>query len=92
MFLCQFLRTRGGHVELQQLQRNKADEVVGVVEARLRKEVEICDAIFALRMLMEKYRDGQKKLHCVFVDLEKDGLQWAKRQAVRSGREACQSS
>ncbi|KAK3574363.1 hypothetical protein QTP86_005143 [Hemibagrus guttatus] len=29
------------------------------------------DAIFALRILMEKYRDGQKELHCVFVDLEK---------------------
>ncbi|KAK3565057.1 hypothetical protein QTP86_032482, partial [Hemibagrus guttatus] len=55
-----------------------------VVEARLRKAVEICeqqygfmprksttDAIFALRILMEKYRDGQRELHCVFVDLEK---------------------
>ncbi|KAK3548082.1 hypothetical protein QTP70_004512 [Hemibagrus guttatus] len=55
-----------------------------VVEARLRKVVEICeqqygfmprksttDATFALRILMEKYRDGQRKLHCVFVDLEK---------------------
>ncbi|KAK3514152.1 hypothetical protein QTP70_005083 [Hemibagrus guttatus] len=55
-----------------------------VVEARLRKVVEICeqqygfmprksrpDAIFALRMLMEKYRDGQRELYCVFVDLEK---------------------
>ncbi|KAK3531996.1 hypothetical protein QTP86_002517, partial [Hemibagrus guttatus] len=55
-----------------------------VVEARLRKVVEICeqqygfmprksttDAIFALRISMEKYRDGQKELHCVFVDLEK---------------------
>ncbi|KAK3546774.1 hypothetical protein QTP86_001526 [Hemibagrus guttatus] len=55
-----------------------------VVEARLRKGVEICeqqygfmprksttDAIFALRILMEKYRDGQRELHCVFVDLEK---------------------
>ncbi|KAK3540881.1 hypothetical protein QTP86_002980 [Hemibagrus guttatus] len=29
------------------------------------------DAIFALRILMEKYRDGQRELHCVFVDLEK---------------------
>ena len=27
------------------------------------------DAVFALRMLTEKYREGQ--LHCVFVDLEK---------------------
>ncbi|KAK3536559.1 hypothetical protein QTP86_013749 [Hemibagrus guttatus] len=55
-----------------------------VVEARLRKVVEICeqqygfmprksttDAIFALRILMEKYRDDQRELHCVFVDLEK---------------------
>ena len=29
------------------------------------------DAMFALRMLMEKYKEGQRKLHCVFVDLEK---------------------
>ncbi|KAK3537905.1 hypothetical protein QTP70_024567 [Hemibagrus guttatus] len=55
-----------------------------VMEARLRKVVEICeqqygfmprksttDAIFALRILMEKYRDGQRELHCVFVDWEK---------------------
>ena len=55
-----------------------------VVERRLRAVVEICeqqygfmpgkstaDAIFALRMLMEKYREGQSELHCVFVDLEK---------------------
>ncbi|KAK3558849.1 hypothetical protein QTP86_030444, partial [Hemibagrus guttatus] len=55
-----------------------------VVEARLWKVLEICeqqygfmprksttDAIFALRILMEKYRDGQRELHCVFVDLEK---------------------
>ncbi|XP_042893327.1 uncharacterized protein LOC122267336 [Penaeus japonicus] len=28
-------------------------------------------AMFALRMLREKYREGQKELHCVFVDLEK---------------------
>ena len=54
------------------------------IEARLRDRVEISkqqygfmpgkgttDAIFALRMLMEKYRNGQRELHCVFVDLEK---------------------
>ena len=29
------------------------------------------DAMFALKMLMEKYREGQRELHCVFVDLEK---------------------
>ena len=29
------------------------------------------DAMFSLRMLMEKYREGQRELHCVFVDLER---------------------
>ena len=29
------------------------------------------DAMFSLIMLMEKYREGQRQLHCVFVDLEK---------------------
>ena len=55
-----------------------------IIEARLRDSVEISkqqygfmpekettDAMFALRMLMEKYREGQRKLPCVFVDLEK---------------------
>ena len=27
--------------------------------------------MLALRMLMEKYREGQRKLHCIFLDLEK---------------------
>lgn len=31
----------------------------------------VIDAVFALRILIEKYREGQKDLHCVFVDLEK---------------------
>ena len=55
-----------------------------IIEARLRDRVEIrkqqygfmpgkgtTDAMFALRMLMEKYREGQRELHCVFVDLVK---------------------
>ena len=55
-----------------------------IIEARRRDRVEISkqqygfmpgkgttDAVFALRMLMEKYREGQRELHCVFVDLEK---------------------
>ena len=29
---------------------------------------ETTDAMFALRMLMEKYREGQRELHYVFVD------------------------
>ena len=55
-----------------------------IIEARLRDRVEISkqqygfmpekgttDAMFTLRMLMEKYRKSQRQLHCVFVDLEK---------------------
>ena len=54
-----------------------------IIEARLRDRViskqqygfmpgkGTTDAMFALRMLMEKYREGQRELHCVFVDLEK---------------------
>ena len=55
-----------------------------IIETRLRDRVEISkkqygfmpgkettDAMFALRMFMKKYREGQRELHCVFVDLEK---------------------
>ena len=55
-----------------------------IIEARLRDRLEISkqqyrcmpgkettDTMFALRMLTEKYREGQRELHCVFVDLEK---------------------
>ena len=55
-----------------------------IIEGRLRNRVEISkqqygfmpgkgttDAMFALRMLMEKYKEDQRELHCVFVDLEK---------------------
>ena len=55
-----------------------------VVERRLRSELTFSeqlygfmpgkcttDALFALRVLMDKYREGQKELHCGFVELEK---------------------
>ena len=55
-----------------------------IIEVRLRDIVEISkqqcgfmpgkgitDAMFFLRMWMERCREGQRKLHCVFVDLEK---------------------
>ena len=55
-----------------------------IIKARLRDRVEISkkqygfmpgkettDAMFVLRMLMEKYREGQRELHRVFVDLKK---------------------
>ena len=55
-----------------------------VFEARLRKEVwvveqqfgfmpgrSITNTIFSLQMLLEKLKEGQKGVHCVFVDLKK---------------------
>ena len=62
-----------------------------IIEARLRDRVEISkqqygfmpgkgttDAMLALRMLMKKYREGQRELHCAFGDLEKayDRVPW----------------
>lgn len=47
------------------------------------------DVMFSLRILMEQYKEGQKELYCVFVDLG------AKREGellfeeVESGREVC---
>ena len=35
------------------------------------KEQSTTDAIFALRQLQERYREGQQDLHSVFIDLEK---------------------
>ena len=29
------------------------------------------DAMFALRIFMEKYEEGHRELHCVFLDLDK---------------------
>ena len=55
-----------------------------IIEARSRKEVTIAkqkfgfmpgrsttDAIFCLRILLEKWTEGQKAVHCAFIDLEK---------------------
>ncbi len=55
-----------------------------IVDARLRQEVEISkgqfgfmpqkgttNAIFMLRQVMEKYREKQREIHAIFIDLEK---------------------
>ena len=55
-----------------------------IIEKRLREKVLISDqqfgfmpgrsttdAIFALRQLIEKYGEGRKSLHCIFIDLKK---------------------
>ena len=39
------------------------------------------DAVFSLRVIMEKYREGQKGLHMVFIDLEK-AYDWVTQQEV----------
>ena len=55
-----------------------------IVEAKIRKEVMIAeqqfgimpgrsttDTVFCIRMLLEKWTEGQKAVHCAFIDLEK---------------------
>ena len=64
------------------------------IEARLRDRVEISkqqygfmpgkktfDAMFALRTLMEKYRESQRELYCVIIDLEKT-YDWVPREVL----------
>ena len=66
-----------------------------IIEARLSDRVgiskqkyglmpgkETTDAMFSLTMLMQKYRKGQRELHCVFVDLEKQLTTGSARRAV----------
>ena len=52
---------------------NRLRNVVNISEHQfgLMKGKSTTDAIFALRQLQEKYREGQQELHCAFVDLEK---------------------
>ena len=83
-----------------------------IIEARLRDRVEISkqqygfmpgkgttDAMFALRMLMENYREGERELHCVFVDLEKaydrvprEELWYCMRAKIRNSGKVCTTS
>ena len=76
-----------------------------IIEARLRNSVEISkqqygfmpgkgttDAMFALRMLMEKYREGQKELHCVFVESLQQGsaeIAVVLYEKIRNGGKVC---
>ena len=45
------------------------------------------DAVFSLRVIMEKYREGQKGLHTVFIDLEKAYDQVPQQEVWRCMRE-----
>ena len=77
-----------------------------IIEARLRNRVELSkqqygfmpgkgttDAMFVLRMLMEKCKEGQRQLHCVFVNLviaydrvPREELWYSKRKSRNSGK------
>ena len=65
-----------------------------IIEKRLREKTLISDqqfrfmpgrsmtdAIFALRQLIEKYQEGWKSIHCIFIDLEK-AYDWVPRYEV----------
>ncbi|KAK3513464.1 hypothetical protein QTP70_015459, partial [Hemibagrus guttatus] len=67
-------RTEENRQEYKELQRRVKREVSKAKQKaydELYTRKSTTDAIFALRIFMEKYRDGQRELHCVFVDLEK---------------------
>ena len=73
-----------------------------IIEARLRDRVEISKQQYGFMpgkettnaMLMEKYREGQRELHCVFVDLEKayNRILWEELwycEKIRNGKKVC---
>ena len=74
--------------QYERIMENRLRNVVDISEHQFgfMKGKSTTDAIFALRQLQEKYREGQQELHCVFVDLEKvydrvprDELVWCMR-------------
>ena len=71
-----------------------------IIDGRIRDETSIgaeqfgfmlgrstMDAVFSLRVIMEKYREGQKGLHVVFIDLEKAYDQVPQQEVWRCMRE-----
>lgn len=58
----------------------------------MRKSIK--DVMFALRLLMEKYREGLMKFRCVFVDVEKadDNTAWMNETYVRVVQDMYQDS
>ena len=58
----------------ERVHENRLRNIVSISEGQFGfvKGKSTTDAIFALRQLQERYREGQQDLHCVFIDLEKD--------------------
>ena len=57
----------------ERVHENRLRNIVSISEEQFGfvKGKSTTDAIFALRQLQERYREGQQDLHCVFTDLEK---------------------
>ena len=57
----------------ERVHENRLRNIVSISEEQFgfMKRKSTTDAIFALRQLQERYREGQQDLHCVFIDLEK---------------------
>ena len=57
----------------ERVHENRLRNIVSISEEQsgFMKGKPTTDAIFALRQLQGRYREGQQDLHCVFIDLEK---------------------
>ena len=57
----------------ERVHENRPRNIVSISEEQFGfvKGKSTTDAMFALRQLQERYREGQQDLHCVFIDLEK---------------------
>ena len=57
----------------ERVHENRLRNIVSISEEQFgfMKGKSTTDAIFALRQLQERYREGQQDLHCLFIDLEK---------------------
>ncbi|XP_068245586.1 uncharacterized protein [Palaemon carinicauda] len=93
-------RTGSGRCRTQRAQRGSPHEesrlwqiLERLIDARLREEVKIGEGrgttygVFCLRQLMEKFREKQRDLHVVFIDLENDYDRVPKQEVWWSLRE-----
>lgn len=69
------LKEQRRHVELRQLQRDRFRTDVSLCEQQYDyvSTKTTTDAVYALRILMEKHKAGQRELFCVFVHSDVSG-------------------